>query len=93
VIVEDPENREPAAFASAGISWTNRRVLEIGCGDGRITKQYAHLAASVIAIDPDADAVAALRRRLPTVDARPLSIDALSLPPRSADVVLFAWSL
>jgi 16S rRNA A1518/A1519 N6-dimethyltransferase RsmA/KsgA/DIM1 with predicted DNA glycosylase/AP lyase activity len=93
VIVEDPDNREPAAFASAGVSWSGRRVLEIGCGDGRITKQYAHLAASVLAIDPDADAVVKLTQRLPTVDARPLAIDALSLPPHSVDLILFAWSL
>jgi len=93
VIDEDPEKRETAAFHEAGISWINRRVLEIGCGDGRMTKQYAHLAASVVAIDPDAKAVAALTRRLPTVDARPLSIDGLMLPPHSVDVVLFAWSL
>src|SRR5438552_3279967 len=32
----------------------SRRVLEIGCGDGRLTLQYAPLAANVVAIEPDA---------------------------------------
>ncbi len=92
-IEEDPEGRETAALASAGVSFAARRVLEIGCGSGRLTKRYAHVAASVIAIDPDADAVSELARDLPTVDARAVGIGDLVLPPRSVDVVVFAWSL
>ena len=29
------------------------RVLEVGCGDGRVTFRYASDAASVLALDPD----------------------------------------
>jgi 2-polyprenyl-3-methyl-5-hydroxy-6-metoxy-1,4-benzoquinol methylase len=92
-IVEDPEGYETAALSSTGVSFVARRVLEIGCGSGRLTKQYAGVAASVIAIDPDADAVSALAHDLPDVDARPVGIGELVLPPRSVDVVVFAWSL
>ena len=92
-IDEDPESNETAALASAGVSFAARRVLEIGCGNGRLTKRYAALAASVIAIDPDADAVSELARDLPTVDARAAGIGDLVLPPRSVDVAVFAWSL
>lgn len=35
-----------------------RRVLEVGCGDGRLTLQFARKAASVVAIDPDRQAIA-----------------------------------
>ncbi len=92
-IVEDPEGYETAALSTTGVSFASRRVLEIGCGSGRLTKRYAALAASVIAIDPDADAVSELARDLPTVDARAVGIGELVLPPRSVDVVVFAWSL
>ena len=92
-IDEDPEGYEVAALASAPVSFASRRVLEIGCGDGRLTKQYAPVAGSVIAIDPDAAAVSQLARDLPTVDARAIGIGELVLPDRSVDVVVFAWSL
>ena len=92
-IVEDPEGYETAALASAGVSFASRSVLEIGCASGRLTKRYAALAASVIAIDPDADAVSELAHDLPTVDARAVGIGELVLPPRSVDLVVFAWSL
>jgi 16S rRNA A1518/A1519 N6-dimethyltransferase RsmA/KsgA/DIM1 with predicted DNA glycosylase/AP lyase activity len=92
-IHEDPEGHEAAAFAAAGVSFAGKRVLEIGCGDGRLTKRYAHAATSVIAIDPDADAVARLAESLPGVDARAIGIDQVQLPPHSVDAVLFAWSL
>jgi 16S rRNA A1518/A1519 N6-dimethyltransferase RsmA/KsgA/DIM1 with predicted DNA glycosylase/AP lyase activity len=91
-IAEDPEGHEIVALA-ATVSFASRRVIEIGCGDGRLTRRYAHSAASVTAIDPDARAVADLARELPQVDARAVGIDGLVLPPQSADIVLFAWSL
>ena len=92
-IDEDPEGHEPAAFTSAGVSLAGRRVLEIGCGDGRLTKRFAHAAASIIAIDSDADAIARLATDLPDVDARAVPIDRLQLPPHSIDTALFSWSL
>jgi FkbM family methyltransferase len=74
-------------------SFAGLQVLEIGAGDGRLTRLYARDAASVIAIDPDADAIADLRTELPHVDARAIGVEALALPDRSIDVVVFAWSL
>ena len=92
-IHEDPAGHELAALASAGASFTGCRVLEIGCGDGRLTRRYAHEAASIIAIDPDPDAIARLAAERPAIDARAIPIDRLELPARSVDVVLFSWSL
>jgi 16S rRNA A1518/A1519 N6-dimethyltransferase RsmA/KsgA/DIM1 with predicted DNA glycosylase/AP lyase activity len=92
-IVEDPENHELAALSAMVPSFTSRRVLEIGCGDGRLTRQYAGAAASVIAIDPDADAIVALRDELPQVEAHPIGIGELVLPAHSVDIALFSWSL
>ena len=92
-IDEDPEGHEIDALDAVVPSFASLRVVEIGCGDGRLTRRYAHAAHSIIAIDPDAAAVARLSAELPHVDARAIGIDGLVLPPGSADVVLFTWSL
>ena len=49
------------------VSLTGRRILEIGCGDGRLTRQLALLANHVVAIEPD-PAKIALARRLAASD-------------------------
>jgi 2-polyprenyl-3-methyl-5-hydroxy-6-metoxy-1,4-benzoquinol methylase len=91
-IAADPEGNEVAALDPVR-SFGLRRVLEIGCGDGRLTRQYVSYASSVTAIDPNAGAVDRLAREFPAVDARAIEIDELLLPPESFDVVLLAWSL
>ena len=75
-----------------------KRILEVGCGDGRLTFQYAPAAGQVLAFDPDRPSIedaldeqAALG--LPNVAFRLGSIE--HLPARGApfDVALFSWSL
>ena len=90
---EDPEENEIEALRSMVPSFASLRVVEIGSGDGRLTRRYESGAKSIIAIDPDAAAIAELRAALPHVDARAIPVDALDLPAESADVVLLAWSL
>lgn len=92
-IIEDPEQHEAAALARMVPSFAGRHVVEIGCGDGRLTRKYVRGAAHVIAIDTDAEAITGLRRELPSVDARVLGVHDLVLPPHSVDVAIFAWSL
>lgn len=92
-IVEDPEQHEAEALERMVPSFAGRHVLEIGCGAGRLTRKYARGAAHVIAIDTDVEDIAQLRKELPFVDARPVGIHDLVLPPQSVDVTIFAWSL
>lgn len=92
-LVEDPEQNESRALSRMVPSFAGRRVLEIGCGDGRVTRLYASSAASVIAIDPKAESIDSLRAEFPDVDARVMGIDELELPPQSVDVAIFSWSL
>ena len=92
-IDEDPEGYEIAALDAIAPSFASRRVVEIGCGDGRLTRHYAHTAASVIAIDPDEEAIAELAADLPMVETQAIGVEAFVLPPRSVDIVLFAWAL
>jgi tRNA G46 methylase TrmB len=51
-ILLDPEGLETNALFEQAGSFTGLRVLEVGCGDGRLTCRYAGQAASVVAIDP-----------------------------------------
>jgi 2-polyprenyl-3-methyl-5-hydroxy-6-metoxy-1,4-benzoquinol methylase len=92
-IVEDPEGFEAAAIRELMPSFDGLRILEVGAGDGRLTRVYAAEAASIVAIDPDTEAIANLRAELPRVDARVIGIHELAIPDHSVDVVLFAWSL
>jgi len=73
-------------------------VLELGCGDGRLTLQYAGAAASVVAVDPDEERIAAARRSLPpALEGRVTFAVAgatdVHVPTRRFDLALFAWSL
>ncbi len=74
------------------------RVLEIGCGDGRLTSLYAQVARSVLAIDPRAEAIAKARDRLSVESAKRVRFEigsALELdqPPSSFDIGLLSHSL
>jgi ubiquinone/menaquinone biosynthesis C-methylase UbiE len=92
-IHEDPEQNEDRALARLIPSFAGLRVIEVGAGDGRITRKYHEAAASIIAIDPKAEDIDLLRAELPSVDARPIGIHDLQMPAASVDVVMFSWSL
>ena len=93
----DPDGLELATFDEL-VPVDGLRVAEIGCGDGRFTFRYAGRAASVLAVDPDEEAIESARSELPRAlrshvrferaDAREFE-----LPAREFDLALFAWSL
>jgi ubiquinone/menaquinone biosynthesis C-methylase UbiE len=75
-----------------------RRILEIGCGDGRLTREFAHLASSVVAIEPDPAKIAFARRwaaseGISNVSFRVSSAEQLRLRGDPFEVALFSWSL
>ncbi|TMD85479.1 MAG: class I SAM-dependent methyltransferase [Chloroflexi bacterium] len=80
------------------VSLRRKRVLEIGCGDGRLTFQYAPRALSVLAIDPDRPSIDEAifqqhARGLSNIEFRIGSIERLPRPGAPFDVALFSWSL
>ena len=94
--VLDPEDAHLAALRRLG-DFRGRRVLEL-CGDGRLTPGIARDAASVLAFDPDAEAVERARQSLPAelaqrVSYRVASGKEIELEPVSFDLVVFSWSL
>ena len=91
--VLDPEGAHLAAMLRLG-NFHGLRVLELGCGDGRLTVGVAAGAASVLAFDPDATAIESARRSLPAEFAsRVASGTQIALEPRSFDLSVFSWSL
>ena len=93
----DPEQNEVRALKSV-TDWRRKRVLEIGCGDGRLTVRLARLGAIVHAIDPDAKLIRAARRNLPPQFAKHVryqvgKAERLDHPNESFDLLVFAWVL
>ena len=95
--VLDPEGAHLAALRRL-TDFRDRRVLELGCGDGRLTLGIADEAAHVLAFDPDAEAVERARHSLPAeladgVTYRVASGKEIEIKPHSFDLVVFSWSL
>lgn len=95
--VLDPEGAHLAALCRLA-DFRDQRVLELGCGDGRLTLGIAPEAASVLAFDPDAEAVERARRFLPSDLAERVAYQVASgkeieIDPHSFDLVVFSWSL
>jgi 16S rRNA A1518/A1519 N6-dimethyltransferase RsmA/KsgA/DIM1 with predicted DNA glycosylase/AP lyase activity len=75
-----------------------RRVLEIGSGDGRLTREYAWLAENVLAIEPDPASVSEARKAfaaegITNVSFRVGSAQRVRLGGGVFDIALFSWSL
>jgi 2-polyprenyl-3-methyl-5-hydroxy-6-metoxy-1,4-benzoquinol methylase len=93
----DPEQNEVGAL-KAVTDWHRKRVLEIGCGEGRLTRRLAQLGAIVHASDPDAQLIRTARRHLPQRFAKRIhyqvgQAERVDHPSGSFDVVVFAWVL
>ncbi|HKW72577.1 MAG TPA: class I SAM-dependent methyltransferase [Candidatus Dormibacteraeota bacterium] len=79
-------------------SFRGRRILEIGSGDGRLTREFAQVASSVVAIEPDPVAVKLARKLtaaegIQNVSFRVGSAERARLGTGRFDVVLFSWAL
>lgn len=93
---DDPEGRELKTLLKR-VSLAGKEVLEVGCGDGRLTYKYFSKAKKVIAIDPLRKSIAAAKRDVPAGPTRPDfrvgRAEKLAFPAASFDVVFFTWSL
>jgi ubiquinone/menaquinone biosynthesis C-methylase UbiE len=68
-------------------------VLEVGCGDGRVSGMLAPLARSLVAIDPNEERVRKAQMSVPGVDFRMGSGEKLEFFDESFDIVAFTFSL
>jgi ubiquinone/menaquinone biosynthesis C-methylase UbiE len=93
----DPEGAHLASLRRLA-DFRGQRVLEMGCGEGRLTRGIAADAASVLAFDPDEERVREALATFPPelldrVEFRVASAESLEVPPHSFDLVVFSWSL
>ena len=97
----DPDNNETRALFDFTGSLVGKDVLEVGCGDGRLTWRYADPAAHVVGIDPNQDKIARARSEIPPYLRGRVEFHALNLETFAAeddqngrfDLVILSWSL
>lgn len=97
-LVIDPAGNEIRALRRL-LEWRGKRVLEIGCGDGRLTLRLNQFGPrSIEAIDPDAERIRVARRGQPEetrerIHYRVGQAETLKYPAEAFDIVVFSWAL
>jgi ubiquinone/menaquinone biosynthesis C-methylase UbiE len=94
---KDPEQNE-SKYLHKFADVRNKRVLEVGCGEGRLTWKYAKETRSTLAIDLDADALRVARFDRPAdhegkVHFSRAQSEYLPFSKETFDIALLAWSL
>jgi ubiquinone/menaquinone biosynthesis C-methylase UbiE len=93
----DPDGVEIVTMREL-VDFEGRRIVEVGCGDGRLTFACGQDAASVLAFDSDKDAIRKARAETPNALRRRIRFEVadateLELPKGEFDLALFSWSL
>jgi arsenite methyltransferase len=75
-----------------------KRVLDLGCGDGRLALGVAPFATRVDGIDPDPEAIAIAKRNARKAGVRNVrfatgAAQHLPHPDATFDVVILSWTL
>lgn len=92
----DPEGNEPSQLEATGLL-EDRRVIELGFGDGRMTWRYASLPKQVFGLDPYLEDLRIAAKELPDRPPQTYLVCAVAekLPFKAQEfeVAIFSWSL
>ena len=75
------------------VALQDQKILEVGCGDGRMSKLLAHNARKYIAIDSDEQSIEKAKSEIQNIDFRVGSGEALEFEDESFPIILFTLSL
>jgi ubiquinone/menaquinone biosynthesis C-methylase UbiE len=94
---KDPENKEGKTLHQF-VDFSGKRILEVGCGEGRLTWKYAKHAQQVFAFDHDHDALRIARADCPIdfhkhVHFAKASARHIPFSKEKFDIAILAWSL
>ena len=95
--LKDPKGFEKKTLHKF-VDFANARVLEIGCGEGRLTWKYAAASTLTVGMDPDQNALRIARADSPydlREKVRFTRATARYLPfsKETFDIAVLAWSL
>jgi predicted RNA methylase len=94
----DPSKIEIRELKTA-VDWQGKHVLEVGCGEGRLTQRILGMGARrIMAIDTDDGRIRKARRNLPAllkrmVTFRTVQTGTINQPSGTYDIVLLSWVL
>jgi 2-polyprenyl-3-methyl-5-hydroxy-6-metoxy-1,4-benzoquinol methylase len=96
-LVIDPDGVELATIREL-VELRGRRLLDIGCGGGRLSFACAGDGANVFGFDPDEELIAAARAETPAELRKRIRFEVahareIELPKGEFDLALFSWSL
>jgi SAM-dependent methyltransferase len=89
---QDPDRTTWKRLSEAA-DFQGARVLEVGCGDARVTAMYAHAASPAVGLEPEAGPLAEAAGKVPRAVFVRGSGMALPFRPASFDIILFTLSL
>ncbi|MBL8076567.1 MAG: class I SAM-dependent methyltransferase [Anaerolineales bacterium] len=94
---KDPEGNEKK-YLHQFADLKEKRVLEVGCGEGRLTWKYAGASSLTVGFDPDHDALRVARAESPHdlqkhVHFANASASNIPFSKETFDIAILAWSL
>jgi len=94
---KDPDRRE-IRILQKFVDLKDRRILEIGCGEGRLTWQYGIETRHAMAVDVDVNALRIARVDRPSdlearIDFACANSEYLPFAKEKFDIAILAWSL
>ena len=96
-LLRPPPEDELREYGGLGLV-RRKRVIDVGCGDGRMALGCAPYASEVVGVDPDPEAIRLARKKVRELGVTNVQFkigvaQELPFPDEHFDVVLLSWTL